>query len=368
METVDAIVVGAGVIGLAVARELMAAGRSVIVLEAQDAIGTQTSSRNSEVIHGGIYYPPGSLKAQLCVQGRELLYRYCADRGVPHRRLGKLIVATDAEQEGRLDGIAARAQACGVNDLRLIDKDELHDLEPELHAVAGLLSPSTGIVDSSSLMRSLRHDVEAAGGAVALCSPMTGGTVRTNAAIVVEIEGQGGVGCRALINSAGLGAWDLAGSLSGFPVSLLPPRYLAKGNYYSLRTGRAPFSRLIYPIPVDGGLGVHLTLDLGGAARFGPDVEWLDPAQPFDYSVDPTRADSFYAEIRRYWPGLPDDALAPDYAGVRPKVAGPGEPAADFVVQGPSDHGIPGLVNLFGIESPGLTSCFALAGLVARLV
>ncbi|MGC4963520.1 NAD(P)/FAD-dependent oxidoreductase [Gordonia sp. DT218] len=363
VETVDAVVVGAGVIGLAVARDLARTGHEVLVLESENAVGTQTSSRNSEVIHAGIYYPTGSRKATACVSGRELLYRYCADRGVPHRRLGKIIVATATDQIGRLDEIAAHAAANGVTDLQKLDASGLHALEPHLAGVAGLLSPSTGIVDSHALMRSLRADAEAAGAGVALGSRVVAGSVREGSPMTLEVADAGSLRCRALVNCAGLGAWDLAGSLDGFPTDRIPARRLAKGNYYALSTGSAPFRRLVYPVPADGGLGVHLTLDMAGAARFGPDVEWTDRV---DYRVDPDRADRFYAEIRRYWPGLRDDALVPAYAGIRPKLSGPGEPAADFLLQGPAEHGMPGLVNMFGIESPGLTSCLALASAVCE--
>ncbi|MGV9711353.1 NAD(P)/FAD-dependent oxidoreductase [Gordonia sp. NPDC003424] len=365
MEIVDSIVVGAGVVGLAVARELARSGHEVIVVESEDAVGTQTSSRNSEVIHAGIYYPQGSLKARACVAGRERLYRYCADHDVPHRRTGKLIVATDDDQLPKLAGIRDKAHANGATDLRLVGADELHDLEPALHAVGALLSPSTGIIDSHALMRALRRDAEESGAVVALHNSVTGGRVADDGTVVVDIADSGSVACRTLVNCAGLGAWDVARSLDGFPAQHVPPRYLAKGNYYALSSGTVPFTRLIYPVPVDGGLGVHLTLDLGGAARFGPDVEWIDEV---DYTVDPTRADGFYAAIRRYWPGLHDDSLHPDYAGIRPKVSGPGGPAGDFVISGPAQHGVAGVINLFGIESPGLTSCLALAAGVGQLL
>ncbi|MYR05582.1 FAD-dependent oxidoreductase [Gordonia sp. SID5947] len=358
VETVDVVVVGAGVIGLAVARELASAGREVLVLESENAVGTQTSSRNSEVIHAGIYYPTGSRKAIACVAGRELLYRYCVERAVPHRRLGKVIVATDRDQIARLDAVAAHAAANGVTDLEKLDEAALHELEPHIAGVAGLLSPSTGIVDGHALMRALRADAEGAGAGVALGSRVVAGSVRTGSPMTLEVAGVGDLRCRGLVNCGGLGAWDVAGSLDGFPPGRLPARWLAKGNYYTLSAGSVPFRRLVYPVPVDGGLGVHLTLDMGGAARFGPDVEWTDE---LDYRVDPDRADRFYTAIRRYWPELPDDALTPAYAGIRPKLSGPGEPSADFFVQGPAEHGVPGLINMFGIESPGLTSCLALA-------
>ncbi|WP_028463078.1 NAD(P)/FAD-dependent oxidoreductase [Nocardia sp. 348MFTsu5.1] len=365
MEQVDCVVIGAGVIGLATARQLARSGRDVLIAERAELIGSETSSRNSEVIHAGIYYPAGSAKARLCTSGRDKLYAYCVDHGVDHQRIGKLIVATDTDQVDRLSGIAAAAEVNGVKDLRLIDSDELAELEPDLHAEQALLSPSTGIIDSHDLMSALRRDAEEAGATTALRSSVTGGSVAGNSgprsSIVLVIDDTE-IACDAVINCAGLSSWDVAAQLDGFPATSLPPRHYAKGNYYTPAGVKVPFSRLIYPIPVDGGLGVHLTLDLGGQARFGPDVEWVDHV---DYQVDPSRSDAFYSEIRRYWPALPDNTLTPAYCGIRPKLSGPGEPAADFLIQGPADHGIPGLVNLFGIESPGLTSCFAIAEAVA---
>ena len=372
MERVETLVIGAGVIGLAVARRLAQAGREVIVAEAGTLIGAETSSRNSEVIHAGLYYPAGSLKARLCRAGRDALYAYCETRAIPHRRLGKLIVAADEGQEAQFDGIRARAAANGVEDLRLLTGAQARALEPELAGTAALLSPSTGIIDSHALMLSLQGEAEEHGAMLAFGAPVLRGEV-IGGGIAVEVGGAAPMTlvCRTLVNAAGLGAWRVARGLAGFPAHAVPPRHLAKGNYYAL-AGRAPFRRLIYPVPEDGGLGVHLTLDLGDQARFGPDVEWLDvegqggegqgpPDAPLDYGVDPARATPFYAAIRRYWPGLRDGALMPAYSGIRPKLSGPGMPAADFLVQGPEAHGIPGLVNLFGIESPGLTSCLALA-------
>lgn len=360
MERIDAAVVGAGVVGLAVARALALAGREVLVLEAADAIGMETSSRNSEVIHAGIYYPSGSLKARLCVAGRDALYRFCAERGVPHRRLGKLIVATQAGQDGRLAQIAAGARACGVDDLRPLSRQEAQTLEPELSCVAALLSPSTGIVDSHALMLALQGEAEAHGAQIAFRTRATSGRVRAEGIEFVAL-GEDGVETPLLadlvVNAAGHGAQGFARAVVGFPHTHVPPQFFARGCYFSL-AGKSPFGRLVYPVPVDGGLGVHLTLDMGGAARFGPDVEWIDG---LDHTLDPARADAFYAEIRRYWPGLADDALQPAYAGVRPKISGPGAPAADFMIQGPQTHGVAGLVNLFGIESPGLTACLAIA-------
>ncbi|GAC69870.1 NAD(P)/FAD-dependent oxidoreductase [Gordonia soli] len=368
MEHVDAVVVGAGVVGLAVARALALRGESVLTLEREDAIGTQTSSRNSEVIHAGIYYPTESRKARACRDGRDRLYEYCIDNGVDHRRCGKLIVATSADQLSALDRILAQGHANGVTDLRRIGQAELHDLEPDLPtAVGALLSPSTGIVDGHGLMRRLRRDAEDRGAITSLRSevasirPAGSGSDRR---LEVEVTGIGDVSCAHLVNCAGLDAWSVARSIRGFPDRAIPPRRLAKGNYFALATGTTPFTHLIYPVPEDGGLGVHLTLDLAGAARFGPDVEWLpDGTDPHDVdlAVDPARAERFSDSIRRYWPTITPDRLTPAYAGLRPKLSGPGEPAADFLIQGPADHGVSGLVNLFGIESPGLTSSLALA-------
>jgi L-2-hydroxyglutarate oxidase LhgO len=364
MERVDCVVIGAGIVGLAVARALARAGREVIVLEEASAIGTETSSRNSEVIHAGIYYAPGSAKALLCVKGRELLYRYCEERGVGHRRCGKLIVATAAEQVAALHKIQAQAAANGVHDLRLLTAAEANAMEPALRCVAALHSPSTGIVDSHALMLAYLGEAEDHGAMHALLSPVTGGEIGAQG-IALEVGGAEPMRIRAhtVINSAGLMAQRCAASLRGFPRDKVPPCYYAKGNYYSLTT-RPPFTHLIYPVPEAAGLGVHLTLDLAGQARFGPDVEWITE---IDYDVDLSRADGFYRAIRDYWPGLKDGQLAPGYAGVRPKLAGPDEPANDFLIQGPAEHGVPGLVNLFGIESPGLTASLALAEQVARI-
>ena len=355
----DAVVVGAGVVGLAIARELAAAGREVIVLEAEDAIGTHTSSRNSEVIHAGIYYPKGSLKALACVAGKQLLYEYCASHGVPHRRCGKLIVATNESQLAELTGIRAKAHANGVTDVEWIAKEEVARLEPELFCMGALHSPSTGIIDSHALMLAYLGDAEAAGAMLALKSPLDRAMVRADG-FELWVEGSDPIACSVLVNSAGLRAPSVAKRIEGYPAELAPRELYAKGNYYSL-TRRSPFSRLIYPVPEPGGLGVHVTLDLAGQARFGPDVEWVER---IDYDVDPRRAERFYAAIRRYWPGLPDGSLSPGYAGIRPKTAGPGEPAPDFEIQGPRRHGVPELVQLYGIESPGLTASLALARLV----
>jgi len=358
MEQVDCVVIGAGVVGLAVARALAQAGREVLILEAEAAIGTGTSSRNSEVIHAGIYYPQGSLKARLCVAGRDALYALCESHGVPYQRCGKLIVATDDSQLAGLDALQAHALANGVDDLLRLGGNELSLLEPQLNAVAGLLSPSTGIVDSHALMLALQGDAEASGALLALQAPVE--------AIEVMDEGLrvavGGAEpmtliTATLINCAGHAAPTIASRTKGLPADKVPPRYFAKGSYFSLAAA-TPFRHLVYPLPEPGGLGVHLTLDLGGQARFGPDVEWVDS---LDYGMDASRADGFYAAIRRYWPGLPDGALQPAYTGIRPKISGPGEPAADFRIDGPAEHGVAGLVNLFGIESPGLTAALAIA-------
>jgi L-2-hydroxyglutarate oxidase LhgO len=359
VEKLDAVVIGAGVVGLAVARGLAQAGHEVVILEAEDAIGTHTSSRNSEVIHAGIYYPKGSLKARSCVAGKALLYEYCVAHGVPHRRSGKLMVASDNAQIGELEQIQKRAHANGVTDVVWMSREQALALEPELSCVAALYSPSTGIIDSHALMLAYLGDAEDRGAMLALKSSLNDGACESDG-FVLRVAGADPIQTRILVNSAGLKAPSVAKRIEGYPAKLAPPEYYAKGNYYSLNK-KSPFSRLVYPVPEPGGLGVHVTLDLAGQARFGPDVEWVER---IDYGVDPKRAERFYAAIRRYWPGLPDGALLPGYAGIRPKTAGPGEPASDFVVQGPRAHGIPGLVHLFGIESPGLTSSLALASIV----
>lgn len=368
MEQTDVVVIGAGVVGLAVGRELALQGLEVMVLEAENAIGTGTSARNSEVIHAGIYYPAGSLKARLCVQGKEMLYAYCAERGVAHRRLGKLIVATRPGQVEMLAGIQAKAAANGVHDLRQITAAEARALEPALQCEAALLSPSTGIVDSHALMLSLQGDLENAGGLLALLSPVhsigVGQGMASHPLRVTTLDGTE-LAARFVVNAAGLAAVAMARRVEGLDASLLPRASYAKGNYFTL-AGKAPFSRLIYPVPEHAGLGVHLTLDLGGQAKFGPDVQWVD--DPSDLRVDPRRGDAFYAEVRQYWPALPDGALQAGYAGIRPKIGGPHEPAADFLLQGPQQHGVQGLVNLLGIESPGLTSSLAIAAEVRRLL
>ena len=364
IDRVDCVVVGAGVVGLAIARALALQGREVIVLEAANAIGTGTSSRNSEVIHAGLYYPTGSLKARLCVRGRELLYTYCAERGVPHRRCGKLLVATSQAQLPGLESIRARARANGVLDLQWLTREQAQALEPALECVAALHSPSTGIVDSHALMLALQGDLEHAGAIVVLNSALALAECARDAIELVASDGTR-LQARTVVNAAGLHAPRLATRFAGLAPVHVPQAHYAKGSYFTL-TGKAPFSHLIYPVPEAAGLGVHLTLDLGGQAKFGPDVQWVD--SPDDLLVDPARGDAFYAEVRKYWPQLRDGALAPGYAGIRPKIHGPDAPAADFVIQGPQVHGVAGLVNLFGIESPGLTSALAIAEHVAALV
>jgi L-2-hydroxyglutarate oxidase LhgO len=364
MDKVECVVVGAGVIGLAVARRLAQAGREVIVLEAAEGIGTVTSSRNSEVIHAGIYYAAGSLMARMCVSGKQALYRYCADHGIPHRNCGKLIVATTPKETEKLQSIRAHAAANGVLDLQALSGDEARKLEPALNCDAALLSPSTGIIDSHAFMLALRGDAEDAGAVCAFHTPLLraradGGRIELDAGGEAPIA----LECRLLVNAAGLGASAIARGIDGMPIEMIPRAYLAKGNYFSCNA-RAPFSRLIYPVPEPGGLGVHLTLDLAGQARFGPDVEWVDT---IDYAVDPARAERFYPAIRRYWPTLPDGALVPGYSGIRPKIVPPAVAVQDFLIQGPRDHGVDGLINLFGIESPGLTSSLAIADYVGEL-
>ena len=367
MEKVDAVVVGAGVVGLAIARALALAGREVLVLEAAGAIGTETSARNSEVVHAGVYYPPGSLKARLCVEGRRRLYDYCEDHGVPYKRLGKLIVATEEGQQAKLEKIVEGARACGVDDLRLLSRAEAVALESELACVAALLSPSTGIVDSHAFMLSLQGEAESCGAQIALRTRAASGRIESDG-IVLKTFGDDGqelaIKADLVVNAAGHGAIPLAQAIQGMPAARIPRQFFARGCYFSMAR-KSPFSRLVYPVPAEGGLGVHLTLDMGGAARFGPDVQWIDGV---DHTVDPRRADAFYAEILRYWPALEDGALQPAYSGVRPKISGPGEPAADFWIEGPRDHGGAGLVNLFGIESPGLTASLAIADEVRAML
>jgi L-2-hydroxyglutarate oxidase LhgO len=364
MDRVDCVVVGAGVIGLAVARRLARSGREVIVLEEAEGIGTVTSSRNSEVIHAGIYYPAGSWMARMCVAGKQALYRYCDEHGIPYRNCGKLIVATTQAETENLQSIRAHAEANGVTDMQILSGEAARALEPALNCDAALLSPSTGIIDSHAYMLALRGEAEAAGAAFAFYTPLERARATADR---IELEAGGeapmSLACDLLINAAGLGAPAVARSIEGMPIELIPAPYLAKGNYFSC-SARAPFSHLIYPVPEPGGLGVHLTLDMAGQARFGPDVEWIDR---IDYAVDPARAEKFYPAIRKYWPTLPDGALMPSYSGIRPKIVPPAVARQDFLMQGPRDHGVAGLINLFGIESPGLTSSLAIADHVADM-
>jgi L-2-hydroxyglutarate oxidase LhgO len=362
MFKVEAVVVGAGVIGLAIARSLALRGLQVLLLEKEGVIGSATSSRNSEVIHAGLYYEPGSLKAQLCVPGRRTLYRYCEERGVPYRRCGKLVVATDASEDAYLDRLLLRAQANGVEDIEPVGAARLKSLEPNLCGTSALLSPSSGIVDSHALMQSYQADAEAAGATMVLRTPvleaaLAGRTIqlRTGGAEPAELEAD------LVVNAAGLDAWGLSASLGGLDPATIPPKFLAKGSYFTLAGSKAPFRHLIYPVPEPGGLGIHLTLDLAGQARFGPDVEWVEN---IDYAVDPDRGRRFYAAIRRYWPDLADGTLIPAYSGIRPKT---GQGPCDFVIQGPQDTGHRGYVALYGIESPGLTSSLAIAERVTQL-
>ncbi len=363
MPDFDAIVVGAGVVGLAIGRALARSGRETLILEAADAFGTETSSRSSEVIHAGIYYPKDSLKARLCVEGRRRLYEFCRERGVAHRNCGKLIVAADPTEVPEIEDLAARGRANGVEGLRLIEGREARALEPALRCEMALLSLSTGILDSHGYMLALLGDAEDHGAALALRAPFVRAE-RTESLFAVAVGGAEptSVTCAALVNAAGLAASRVAEAIATESEWRAPETRYAKGNYFALR-GRSPFERLIYPAPHAHGLGVHLTFDLAGQVRFGPDVEWIDAV---DYTVDPRRSEGFAEAIRSYWPAMPDDGLVPAYAGVRPKLGGPHDRAADFRVDGPEAHGIEGLVHLFGVESPGLTASLAIADEVLR--
>ena len=357
---IDALVVGAGVIGLAVARALAATGREVIVIEREHAPGQHASSRNSEVIHAGIYYPPGSLKARLCVDGRRALVRYCREHGVAHRLLGKLVVATRQAERATVQQLHDRARANGVLAVRLVDAAEIRTLEPSVRAVAGLLSPGTGIVDGHGLMRALLADAEAHGAVLAAGTSFERARVEPDGVRVWA--GDAELRCAVLVNAAGLHATAVARAIEGLPPAHVPRTYLLKGSYFAL-AGPSPFSRLIYPVPDAATLGIHVTLDLAGGVRLGPDREWVER---IDYAVDPARAATFAEAVSAYYPALDPAALRPDTAGIRPKLHGPGQPAADFVIEGPAAHGVPGLCNLFGIESPGLTACLAIADEVLR--
>ena len=359
METIDCVVVGAGVVGLACARSLALSGREVLILESENDFGTGISARNSEVIHAGLYYPPGSLKARLCLAGRDMLYRYCRERGVPHRRTGKLVVAAHPGQQSALEALATNARRNGVTGLRLLDASALARLEPALYAHSALYSPDTGIIDSHQLMLALLADGEAAGAILATNSALTAGKVTGHGIELDIVSGGESLRLRSqwLVNAAGLSAHAVAGCLEGLGEEHTPRQWYARGDYFTY-SGKAPFSHLIYPLPEPGGLGVHLTLDMAGQARFGPDVTWLDAP---DFQVDAGKAAAFARSISSWWPEIDAERLSPGYAGVRPKLSGPGEPDSDFRIDGPRRHGVPGLVNLFGIESPGLTSCLTIA-------
>ncbi|MBK8211361.1 MAG: NAD(P)/FAD-dependent oxidoreductase [Rhodospirillales bacterium] len=374
VERCECVVVGAGAVGLAIAHALAATGREVIVLEAAETFGTVTSSRNSEVIHAGLYYPPGSLKARFCRRGRDLLYPWLRDHGIEHLRCEKLVVATDEAEVDQLRGVQARALANGVEDIRWISADEARSMEPEVRCLAALHSPSTGIFDSHGYMLSLKGAAEALGAMFAFHSRVASGSVREDG-ILLRVETGGSVGtngtrgdesfellCNIVVNSAGLGAQALSRAIDGLSPASVPPLHYSKGCYFSL-AGRPPFQRLVYPPPEHASIGLHYTRDLAGRGRFGPDAQWVESVE---YTVDAGRAEQFYASIRRYWPGLKDGALAPDYAGIRPKIQAPGEVAVDFVIHGPETHGVPNLIALYGIESPGLTSSLAIADHVAE--
>ena len=365
METVDCVVIGAGVIGLAIARRLALAGRDVVVLEAEGSIGNHTSSRNSEVIHAGIYYPTGSLRARMCLAGKHALYRYCAERGIPHERIGKVIVATAADEIPTLEKYRSQAERNGVDDLRWLSGADVRALEPNVRAVAGVLSPSTGIIDSHSLMLAYQGDAENRGAAVVFRSPVKGGRVSADGT-TLDVGGSEPMRIRArcVVNAAGLTAPAVARSIAGVPPATIPGQYYCKGHYYVL-SGKAPFNRLIYPVGSGLWHGVHVTLDLAGQVKFGPDLHWQDDA---DYAFDESREADFYSAIRHYYPQLPDAALHPGYTGIRPKITAKGVPAADFVIHGRRDHGVANMVHLYGIESPGLTSSLAIADHVAALL
>lgn len=365
MERVETVVAGAGVIGLSIARALARRGREVLVLEREAGIGQGTSSRNSEVIHAGLYYRPGSLRARLCVEGRQALYQYCKSRGIPHQCCGKLVVATAKSEEDALQFLFDQARANGVEEIELVDAPWLNVREPALHATKALFSPTTGIVDGHALMLALQGDAEEAGAHIQCLAPVIGGQVRESS-IQISVGGHAPMEIETalLVNAAGLRAWELSHNIGGLAPQRIPQRYLAKGTYFAMN-GPAPFTHLVYPLPQQSGLGIHLTFDLGGGVRFGPDTEWVEE---IDYSVDPARADAFYDAIRSYWPSLPDHALVPAYAGIRPKTEGPGEVQGDFVIQGPRDTGHHAYAALYGIDSPGLTASLAIGAYVAALI
>ncbi|GAB4139227.1 MAG: NAD(P)/FAD-dependent oxidoreductase [Planctomycetota bacterium] len=365
-ETVECAVIGAGVVGLSVARAMARNGREVLVLEAEDRPGLGQSSRNSEVVHAGLYYPENSRKARACARGRMLLSEFCAAHSVPWREIGKLVVAADERERGELLRLRARGEANGAPDLRMLEAEDAARIEPELSCRAALFSPRTAILDSEALLRALLADAEEHGAILVRSSPVLGGAC-TASGTRLDVGGAsaGTLLAATVVNCAGIHACRVAGSLVGFPAASIPTPRWCKGNYFAL-SGQAPFRHLIYPLHSGGGLGIHLTLDLAGQARFGPDVEWVEARTEPRYGVDERREREFVRAVRRYWPGLPGGALRPGYAGIRSKIAGPGDPPADFVVSGPREHGVPGVVHLFGIESPGLTACLALAEMVLR--
>ena len=362
MDRVDCVVVGAGVVGLAVARTMAQTGHEVIVLETEADIGTHTSSRNSEVIHAGIYYPTNSLKAQFCVTGKQLLYDYCRSKEIRHTQIGKLIIANSPDEIEILTRYEQQASANGVQDLRWLEREEVTELEPAVNCNKALLSPSTGIIDSHEFMLGLQADIEAANGAV-ICHSRVEKILPTDRGFILHVDSGDEVTLRAdrVVNAAGLWAPSVARKIQGIDNSIVPESWLAKGHYYTL-AGKVPFKRLVYPVAGRGGLGIHLTLDLAGQGRFGPDVEWIDS---IDYTFDESRKLKFVNAIRSYYPDLNENDLVAGYTGIRPKLCGPGEQPADFMIQGMDRHGITGLVNLFGIESPGLTASLAIAAQIA---
>lgn len=365
MEKLDVMVIGAGVVGLAVARALALSGREVVVAEKEIMFGSGTSARNSGVLHAGIYYPKDSLKARFCVEGRKKLYTYAAARGIPHNNCGKLLVACDEQEEAKLDAVRMRAVANGVDDLHLISAGDAMALEPNLFCTAALVSPSTGIIDIHALMESFIADIESAGGMIAYKNDIHSIDVIDDGFIVTTNDGH--IKLKTLINAAGLDAQSLAGRINGLNKNTIPRQYLAKGNYFGV-AGKTPFSRLVYPVPVAGGLGAHFTMNMAGESLFGPDVQWLEEGQALDYRVDVARADSFYQSVKRFWPGVMERELVPAYAGIRPKLVGAGQPDGDFIIQDKTVHGVEGLINLYGIESPGLTASMAIADdIVLRL-
>ncbi len=359
MHDTETLIIGAGVVGLAIARKLSMAGHDVTVLEQHKIIGSETSARNSEVIHAGIYYPKDSLKAQTCVDGKKQLYEFCQSHGLPHKKIGKIIVAATPEQSNALKAIRMHAEENGVTDLRKISASEVRELEPDLQADCGLLSPSTGIIDSHAYMLALQGDSENHGCQYAFNTKAENWKPLKQRGFEIAFGGGNKITCRNLIVSAGLHASNFLNTKEN---NFAPPTFLAKGNYFKF-AGRAPFSRLIYPVPEPGGLGVHLTLDMNEQARFGPDVEWVDE---IDYQVDPSRSDKFYSAIRNYWPNLPDNSLQADYCGIRPKLAARDEPNADFCILDQTKHGYQGLIGLMGMESPGLTASLAIADIIHK--